>query len=135
MRKGVSVLLAMGLALSLCACYGTPSDVSTPAGASTTTTTTAVEQEEQINTLTFTGRVLKVVPEDAAALMKCIGDCPLGDRVWVQYGGVSDVTPQVGQTYTVTYEALVMPSLRIASTIFASVAMEAWSVPGNQRVL
>ena len=28
--------------------------------------------------------------------------------------------------------SFVMPSLRIASTIFASVAIEAWSVPGSQ---
>ena len=30
--------------------------------------------------------------------------------------------------------SLVRPSLRIASTIFTSVAMEAWSVPGSQSV-
>ena len=111
MRKGVSLLLAMGLMLSLCACGGAPADVSAPTTAPTTTTTTAVQQEEPLNTLTLTGRVLEVSAEDAAALMECIGDCPLGDRVWVQYGGVSDVTPQVGETYAVTYEDLVMPSL------------------------
>ena len=32
-------------------------------------------------------------------------------------------------------EALVMPSLRIASTILASVAIDAWSVPGSQSAL
>ena len=31
--------------------------------------------------------------------------------------------------------SFLMPSLRIASTIFASVAMDAWSVPGSHRVL
>lgn len=115
MKQGLQIwmtvcLMAPLMLLTLTAC-GTNPAVSDPTPMTTATTTTATEQEEQINTLTLTGRVLEVVPEDAAALMECIGDCPLGDRVWVQYGGVSDVTPQVGQTYTVTYEDLVMPSL------------------------
>lgn len=115
MKQGLQIwmtvcLMAPLMLLTLTAC-GTNPAVSDPTPTTTATTTTATEQEEQINTLTLTGRVLEVVPEDAAALLECIGDCPLGDRVWVQYGGVSDVTPQVGQTYTVTYEDLVMPSL------------------------
>ena len=117
MKQGLQILMTICLMaplmlLTLTAC-GTNPAVSdpTPTTTATTTTTTTVEQEEPLNTLTLTGRVLEVSAEDEAALMECIGDCPLGDRVWVQYGGVSDVTPQVGETYAVTYEDLVMPSL------------------------
>lgn len=114
MKRGLQTLvtvcfMAPIMLLTLTACGGTPTGVSAPTAASTTTTTPT--QEESLNTLTLTGRVLEVVQEDAAVLMECIGDCPLGDRVWVQLGRVADLTPQVGEAYVVTYEDMVMPSL------------------------
>lgn len=117
MRKGVSVLLAMSLALSLCACGGTSTGVSAPTASSTTTTattataTTTLPQGEQLDTLVFKGRVLELTADGSAVLMESVGDSPLGDRVWVQLGRITDVTPQVGEAYTVTYEDMVMLSM------------------------
>lgn len=112
MLKGMFIgLLVTLMLLSLTACGDVPHDVSAPTTTTTSdsSTTTTLPQGTSLDTLTFTGRVLEV--EDTAALMECIGECTLGDRVWVQLGGVPDVTPQVGQTYTVTYEDMVMLSL------------------------
>lgn len=114
MKKGVCIVLALGCLLSLAACGDVPHDVSAPTTVTdptTTTTTTTLPQGQQLDTLTFIGRVLEVQADGTAALMECIGETPLGDRVWVQLGGVPEVSPQVGETYKVAYEDMVMLSL------------------------
>ncbi len=58
------------------------------------------------NTLSFTGKVLEL--DGDSVLMDCY-DKNRFDTVWVHLP--ADVTPQVGEEYTVTYEDLVMPSL------------------------
>ena len=57
-------------------------------------------------TLSFVGKVLEV--EGDNALMKCL-DTDRFDTVWVHLP--AGITPQVGETYTVYHEDLVMPSL------------------------
>lgn len=122
MKKCICIVGAVCLLLSLTACGDTPPAVSDPAvtttattttttatTASATTATTTLPQRETLDTLRFTGRVLEV--SGSAALMESPDDFVWGDTVWVQFGGVPDVTPQVGDTYTVTYEDMVMLSL------------------------
>ena len=99
----------------LAGCGDTPPAVgessTTPSIITTTTTTTTVPKRESLDTLTFTGRILEVEADGSAALMECYGNSPLGDRVWVQLGGIADLTPQVGEEYKVTYEDMVMLSM------------------------
>jgi hypothetical protein len=115
MMKAMGICLWMGiLMITLMGCGGdlpAVSDTSAPVTTTTAATTTTLPQTQQPDTLSFTGRVLEVAEEDAAVLMECIGDCALGDRVWVQLGRFPDLKPQVGETYTVTYEDMVMLSL------------------------
>ena len=110
MKKGLCICLLAVLALMMtAACGDAPHDVSAPTAAPTTTTT--LPQGEPLDALSFTGRVLEVQEDGSAALMEPQGECPLGNRVWVQLGGVSDVNPQAGELYKVTYEDMVMLSL------------------------
>ena len=112
MKRMICLLGSLLLLASLSACGESATVVDTP---TTTTaappTTTTLPQGEPLHDLRFTGRVLEVAEDDGAALMACVGTCPLGDRVWVQLGLCPDVEVQVGQTYIVTYEDMVMPSL------------------------
>ena len=110
MKRYVCLVLALGCLLSLTACGDVPHEASDPTTAATTTTTT-LPQEEPLGALSFTGRVLEVQEDGSAALMEPQGECPLGNRVWVQLGGVSNVNPQAGDLYKVTYEDMVMLSL------------------------
>ena len=110
MKKGMYICLLAALALMMtAACGDVPHEVSAPTTASTTTTT--LPQGENLDTLSFTGRVLEVQEDGSAVLMEPQGECPLGNRVWVQLGGVSNVNPQAGELYKVTYEDMVMLSL------------------------
>ena len=59
------------------------------------------------NTLSFTGTVLEI--EGDSVLMDC-HDKAVFDTVWV-YLPALDAVPQVGETYTVLYEDMMMPSL------------------------
>ena len=58
--------------------------------------------------LSFTGTVTQV--EGNAMLMSCDGVEQFSNGVWVELGQ-AELDPMVGETYTVTYEDLVMPSL------------------------
>jgi len=118
MTKGMYICLLVVMVLTvLVGCGDTPPAVSEPSIPSTntttttTTTTTTLPQGARLDTLTFTGRVLEVEADGSAVLMECYGNSPLGDRVWVQLGGIADLTPQVGEEYKVTYEDMVMLSL------------------------
>lgn len=113
MKFVVCTLLMGCLLFGLMGCGGNTPAVSEPATPSTTTSTTVttVSPSDVPAPLTLTGRVLRVEKEDMAVLMECIGTCPLGERVWVQLGRFPDLTLQVGETYIVTYEDIVMPSL------------------------
>ena len=111
MKRMICLMCSMMLLASLAACgESAPADVPTT---TESTTTTTLPQEENPDALCFTGRVLEVAEQDLAVLMACVGTCPLGDRVWVQLGRYPDLVTQmqVGQTYVVTYEDIVMPSL------------------------
>ena len=44
-----------------------------------------------------------------------------------------NIRQKAARNFSRPISSFVMPSLRMASTIFASVAMEAWSVPGSHR--
>ncbi len=117
MKRSVSILIALCLAMSLTACGGdTPPTVSDPISDPVTTTTmdttgdaTTLPQNGGLDTLRFVGRIVELV--DSAVLMECVGDCVLGDTVWVQLGNLPDFVPQIGQVYTVTYEDMVMLSM------------------------
>ena len=115
MMKTMGICLLMAILMTmLMGCGGNPTASSNGSATITTTTTattTTTTQSESVNALTLIGRVTEVVEADQAVLMECIGDCPLGDRVWVQYGRITNLNPQIGETYTVTYEDMVMPSL------------------------
>lgn len=116
MKRMICLLCSLLLLVSLSACG---EDAPTAADPTTTTTTTTTEstatttlpQGAQLHTLRFTGRVLEIAEGDPAVLMECIGITPFGDRVWVQLGRCPDADLQVGATYIVTYEDMVMPSL------------------------
>lgn len=60
------------------------------------------------NALTFTGKVKQV--EGTAVLMECADVPQFSSGVWVELGNVQ-ADPKVGETYVITYEDLVMPSL------------------------
>ena len=109
MKRIICLLCALLLLASLTACGEDAPAATDP----TTTTTTTLPQGENGDALCFTGRVLEIAEQDMAVLMACVGTCPLGDRVWVQLGRYPDLVTQmqVGQTYVVTYEDIVMPSL------------------------
>lgn len=63
--------------------------------------------EEATTDLTLTGKVKEV--DGAAMLLECEGNTQFS-TVWVELGNV-EVHPMVGETYIVTYEDIVMPSL------------------------
>lgn len=115
MKKGFCILIAVCLLLFFTACGEDAPAATNPTTTTTTesTTTTTLPQEENGDALCFTGRVLEIAEQDMAVLMACVGTCPLGDRVWVQLGRYPDLVTQmqVGATYVVTYEDMVMPSL------------------------
>lgn len=115
MKWMICLLCAVLLLASLTACGEDAPAVTDPTTATTTesTTTTTLPQGENGDALCFTGRVLEIAEQDMAVLMACVGTCPLGDRVWVQLGRYPDLVTkmQVGATYVVTYEDMVMPSL------------------------
>ena len=115
MKRMICLLGSLLLLASLSACGKSAPAVDTPTTTTTTesTTTTTLPQAEDPDALCFTGRVLEVAEQDLAVLMACVGTCPLGDRVWVQLGRYPDLVTQmqVGETYVVTYEDIVMPSL------------------------
>ena len=128
MKRMICLLCSLLLLVSLSACgedAPTAADPPTTTTATTTesTTTTTLPQGAQLHTLRFTGRVLEIAEGDLAVLMECIGTTPFGDRVWVQLGRCPDVKVQVGATYIVTYEDMVMPSLppRITAVTIQSV--------------
>lgn len=110
MMKGVCIVMAVCMMMLAVGCSGDPTAVSGPSAATATTATT-LPQTQRFDTLSFTGRVLEVQADGAAMLVACVGDCALGDRAWVQLGEVPDFTPQVGDTYTITYADTVMLSL------------------------
>ena len=114
MKRMICLLGSLLLLASLSACGESATVVDTPTTTTTEgTTTTTLPQGENPDALCFTGRVLEVAEQDLAVLMACVGTCPLGDRVWVQLGRYPDLVArmQVGATYVVTYEDIVMPSL------------------------
>ena len=68
-----------------------------------------VEAESSASTaLSFTGKVKQV--EGRAVLMECADVPQFSNGVWVELGD-AELDPVVGETYTVTYEDIVMPSL------------------------
>lgn len=100
----IVAVTALALLLVWLLCFpptgGEPAD---PVGP---TSTAPAAPDVPAGTLSFTGRVLEV--EGDSALMKCL-DTDRFDTVWVSVP--ADVTPQVGEEYTVYHEDLVMPSL------------------------
>lgn len=111
---GLCVMIGLLMTMLMSGCGDVPHGVSAPTTTTTTTTTvttttTTLPQSGGLDTLSFTGRVLEVDAE--AVLMECVGACALGDRAWVQLGRFPDLKPQVGETYKVTYEDMVMLSL------------------------
>lgn len=67
-----------------------------------------VTEGEADATLSFTGEVKQV--EGRAVLMECTDVPQFSNGVWVELGD-AELDPMVGETYTVTYEDLMMPSL------------------------
>ena len=125
MRKGLCILMIGCLLLSVAACGdAAPTDETIATTVTTTVPTTTPSPGENMDALCLTGRVIEVAAADEAMLLECSGDCPLGSRVWVQYGRVSGLNPQVGQTYIVTYEDMVMPSLPPRITAVSVTAAE-----------
>lgn len=60
------------------------------------------------STLSFTGKVKQV--EGRSVLMECTDVPQFSSGVWVELGD-AELDPMVGETYVVTYEDIVMPSL------------------------
>ena len=60
-----------------------------------------------VSDFTLTGKVKEV--DGRAMLLECVGNSQF-TTVWVELGN-AELDPMVGETYTVTYEDLVMPSL------------------------
>ena len=67
-----------------------------------------VTEGEYDAALSFTGKVKQV--EGRAMLMECADVPQFSNGVWVELGG-AELDPMVGETYVVTYEDFVMPSL------------------------
>ena len=112
----VDVIIAVAAVAALAVwllCFPPVADVPATApepSAPTTTTPSKPTEEDDVyipNTLSFTGKVLEL--DGDSVLMDCY-DKNRFDTVWVNVSAI-DITPQVGEEYTVTYEDLVMPSL------------------------